>query len=387
MLALLADVLHGRRPQPVPAEAWPALKKELTAQTVRAMPAENLADLGLSQTEEMLYFRDIVRGRQGFHRLMKEQQRALSVLQEAGIPAVVLKGAAAARYYPRPEDRCMGDVDLLVQPQDFRRAYAALTAAGYVARQTPDWFYRHIGLHGESGVEVELHRHFSSSDDRRQNRRLDRLLARGVASRQSADVCGYPVSVLPPLENGLVLLGHINHHLPDGLGLRQIIDWMFYVEAVLDDAFWESGFAEQAEAIGMKRLAILVTGMCRKYLGLQKEISWCEVEPVCDELMEYILARGNFGRKVDEVRFKTVRQMKNLRNPFHWLKLAQISGLDHWEAAQRHRLLRPFAWCYQVVRWARLGVGAGLTVGQLGEASASAKELDTLMKKLGVTRT
>ena len=47
--------------------------------------------------------------------------------------------------------------------------------------------------------------------------------------------------MFPPLENGLVLLGHINQHLEEGLGLRQILDWALYVDKALDDDAWEMG--------------------------------------------------------------------------------------------------------------------------------------------------
>ncbi len=386
MLALLADVLHCRKPVPVAEDEWPAIYKELSAQTVYALPSEYIHDLGLSAENEMNYLKAVIKNRQIFHSIMKEQKRVLSVLDAAGIPAVVIKGAAAAIYCPHPENRCMGDIDLLVLPQDFEKAYHALVSAGCKAEQTPDDFHRHICLFGENNIEIELHNYFSSSNNTEQNTILDEMLYRAIPSRMSARLCGYPVSILPPSENGLVLLGHINHHLSKGLGLRQIIDWMYYVESVLDDTFWESGFAEKAEKIGMKKLAIIVTAMCQKYLGLQKNIHWCAYEPLCDELMEYILNHGNFGRKVDATKSKTVVVLRKIRNPLHGLAVAQSYGLINWKATQKHRWLRPFAWCYQLVRWVRCGMESGVTVGLLNEASSSAKEEAELLKKLGVTK-
>jgi hypothetical protein len=58
--------------------------------------------------------------------------RALRALSEAGIPAIVLKGAALAdTIYPSIADRPMNDVDLLVRLADRDRARAALEGAGY----------------------------------------------------------------------------------------------------------------------------------------------------------------------------------------------------------------------------------------------------------------
>lgn len=58
--------------------------------------------------------------------------RALIALNEAGVPVIVLKGAALAdTIYPSLADRPMSDADILVQPGQRDRARAALERAGY----------------------------------------------------------------------------------------------------------------------------------------------------------------------------------------------------------------------------------------------------------------
>ena len=386
MLTMLADVLHGRQPAPVAEDEWPALFRELSAQTVFALPAEYLNTLGLSAENEIRYLKAVVKNRQTFYSLLKEQERTLSILDEAEISAVVIKGAAAAASYPHPENRCMGDIDLLVLPQDFERAYAVLVSAGYKTEQTLDDYIRHIELTGEDNIEIELHNNFSSGENQEQNTILDEALFRAIPSRQAVTLCGSSVPVLPPLENGLVLLAHINQHLRRGLGLRQIIDWMLFAEKYVDDDFWGNTFAEKAEKIGMKRLAIIVTAMCQKYLGMQGNIHWCKYEPVCDKLMEYIFTYGNFGYKLDRAQFKTVFVLRMMRNPIRGFSEMQSSGLLTWKAAQKHRWLRPFAWCYQLVRWTKLGIKNGVSAEMLDQATSSAKEEYDLLKNLGITR-
>lgn len=386
MLRLLADVLHGHTPERIQAEERSDIFKELHAQMVYALPGDYIPALGLSAEAEGDYLKAVIRNRQIFHKLMKEQSRALSLLEAENIPVVVLKGAAAAINYAHPENRCMGDIDLLVLPEDFDRAYHLLTDSGCRPLDASSDYTRHIGMFTESGVEIELHRFFSSSDNKEQNTVLDEMLFQAIPNCVTAELCGYPVSMLPPLENGLVLLGHINQHLSGGLGLRQIIDWMAYAEKYLDDELWNNGFADAAEAIGMKRLAIITTAMCRKYLGFEKDVHWDAYEPVCDELMEYILSRGNFGRKESSLKRRTVSILKQFRNPFHGLATAQRNGLINWKATRKHPILRPFAWCYQLGRWAKKGLKGGITPGKLSDARTSAIEEAGLMEKLGVTR-
>lgn len=386
MLHLLADVLHGHTPDKLPSEEWPGIFKELHAQMVYALPGEFISSLGLSADNTTDYLSAMIRNRQIFHKLMQEQKWALSFLEAENIPVVVIKGASAAYSYAHPENRCMGDVDLLVLPDDFDRAYNLLIDSGCTPLDVSSGYTRHMGMFTPGGIEIELHRYFSSSDNDTQNAILDEMLFRAIPNRITCDICGYRVPMLPPLENGLVLLGHINHHLSNGLGLRQIIDWMVYAEKYLDDDMWNNGFAEAAEKIGMKRLAIIATAMCQKYLGFEKDIHWCDYKPVCDELMEYIISRGNFGRKESYLKRSTVSILKQFRNPFHGLATAQRNGLINWKATQKHPVLRPFAWCYQLGRWTKKGLKGGITPGKLSDAGSSAKEAAKLMEELGVTR-
>ena len=237
-----------------------------------------------------------------------------------------------------------------------------------------------------NGVEIELHRFFSSSDNDSQNAILDEIIFKAIPNAVYSTICGYPTMMLSPLENGLVLLGHINQHLSGGLGLRQIIDWMEYVEKYLDDDMWNNEFEKAAQQIGMKKLAIVTTAMCQKYLGLEKNIHWCTYETVCDELMEYILSNGNFGIKENSFKRKTVSVLKQFQNPLHGLAKAQRNGLINWQASKKYPILKPFAWCYQLIRWTKKGIIGGITPSKLSDANSSAKKGAELMEKLGVTR-
>lgn len=51
----------------------------------------------------------------------------------------------------------------------------------------------------------------------------------------------------------------MRNHLKSGLGLRQVIDWMMYVNKELDDDFWENGFGTAAVDASMDKLAVTVT--------------------------------------------------------------------------------------------------------------------------------
>ena len=150
-----------------------------------------------------------------------------------------------------------------------------------------------------------------------------------------------------------MLLEHISLHLEEGLGLRQILDWMLYADKVLDDQLWQDAFAPLLRELGLETLALTVTRMCQMYLGLRTDITWCAGadEMLCQYLMEYIFKQGNFGRKLQRGANRAVIVLdatKDLRTLF---RILQYEGCKNWKAVSRFPILKPFAWLYQLLRY------------------------------------
>lgn len=370
LLELLASALHDGHKVNIPDELVPDIREELAKQSVQCIPAEFA---GMTTVALNL---------QTFYGILEEQdniEKALSV------PYVVLKGTAAAMNYPKPELRAMGDIDIIVRSEDFERAKKELVTAGY--RVESDKNNRHLNLLSPDNHEIELHHHFSSSSNRKQNQILDDLIWEGISKRETAEIDGYTFPVLPRLQNGLVLLAHINQHLGTGLGLRQIIDWMCYVERELDDEFWKNEFSQAAESIGMCKLAVIVTAMCAKYLGLDGKITWwteCDDLSACEELMEYILLHGNFGRKDSST--NAVKVVRKWGSPWDGLRYAQMSGKYVYPVFQQYKILTPFAWIAAICRWVVLGMKKGIRPGSMKSISDKEKRETELLERLGVTR-
>ena len=172
-------------------------------------------------------------------------------LDEAHIPFVILKGNAAAIYYKDPMRRAMGDIDFLVPQDQFDNAKAALLAAGYKAGTDIE---RHLALE-KNGTHFELHHRFSHEID------IEDYLITGLEAPNINTIDNHDFPMLPTLANGLVLLDHMRNHLKKSLGLRQVIDWMMYVNASLDDEFWASEYEQAACSKGMDTLAPRNTGV------------------------------------------------------------------------------------------------------------------------------
>ena len=194
--------------------------------------------------------------------------------------------------------------------------------------------------------------------------------------------------MLPKLANGLVLLDHMRHHVRNGLGLRQVIDWMMFVHKELDDEFWHKEFGRAAREKGMDTLATVTTKMCQIYLGLPDSITWCSDADgeVCNELLDMLFVYGNFGKKNIDKHGKGVHVeyasmgIKRM-GLFKWL---QHAGENNWKAYKRHHWLKPFCWFYQSCRYAKKGFQTKRSRKQLSDDIARSRKRGDLLKKLGI---
>ena len=90
--------------------------------------------------------------------------RVVSVLQEADIPCVLLKGQGVARFYPNPLLRECGDIDLYVGPE---RLESAVKVLAPLADKVDDQI---SGKHWQLWVgstEIELHMYTMVPETRR----------------------------------------------------------------------------------------------------------------------------------------------------------------------------------------------------------------------------
>lgn len=372
----------------LPDGLWPAVRTELVAQSVIGYPANVIEDLKLSSTDLAEYLFLAGKSLWGWYRLMKAQDSVLAEFRQVGIPVAVLKGAAAAANYPQPKSRSMGDIDLIVPPADFDRAFALLERLGWENDAPLEINPRHAGFQKADCPEIELHRYFSTCTDKQQADFLDQAIYDAIPHAEWADVEGFSVPVLPPLENGLVLLAHVNQHLGSGLGLRQILDWQMFVEAHLTDELWERGFQHAAQQIGMEKLAITTTWLCRTYLGLQTSATWFDGADaqLANDLLLYIMHKGNMGRKMERGTQATRIVMHSFRSPAALVRYLYTGGRSHWAPARKHAWLAPAACVYQIGHVIRKGLARNASMAELVNDARRAQEEVDLLKRLEVTR-
>ncbi len=349
-LDILRTAIFNEAPTPGPVTA--EVYEELKQQSVHILAAEAL---GRYEVEEQVLAKweiDCARQMQQLRRYMENQKSLTEALRAEGIRPVILKGSSSAMYYPDPSLRMMGDVDILPYPRDLETMERARRAYENNGFKLDVDDRRHIEFKKERFTS-ELHYFFAGKDSEGQLA-LDCILDEAQpVSRIVAAGGSYEIDTLPDELNGLIFLEHITHHILSGLGLRQILDWMFYVEAVVDERFWSDKLKPLTDQVGLTTLAKIVTRTCEIYFHAP-EHSWCKDAELdaCKRLLSLVDQSGNFGRKKDPVDKSTTAVLNN--GVAVWQ--LQKRGLLNWEAAKKHKILRPFAWLYQICRYFKKGI-------------------------------
>jgi len=343
---VLSRCLHGEKTTDLDVD-WNYIFQEAKDQAIVPLLVGNvgITPWGDNKKEAMSIFMGNMKLYQD---ILKEQDRLDKILSDKGIKYAVLKGTAAAQYYPHPEYRTYGDIDIIIERDRFEEARAIFISEGYKLIEDFDESGRHVEIMSPSGIEIEAHIRFSFGDNEIQKNNLDRIISDSLSNIEDNKT-----SILPDSANGITLIEHINQHLYSGLGMRQIIDWMYYVESVVTDDFWNSGFNELLNFLGLQKLACITTCVCKRYLGLKSDSVWYASfmdDGIVEELTDYILNNGNFGIKGD-VSTKSSYTLRLFKNPIKGLKKAQLFGKRNWKMLGKYPGLKPFAWIYQLGRW------------------------------------
>lgn len=382
---LLRSALWGEERYPFTYKTnidWKAVNQELKEQTIHYLPIDILDQADPANSLRYLQLGGLAL--QNWYTLMQEQQELYTLFQKEGIPFVVLKGSAADCYYPNPYYRCMGDIDIMVKPEDFDQAARCMEENGY---RIYDCDNKRHNEYVHNNVMIELHRRFSFLKDSETDLWMDQKIYAAIDRAKIVTIDGFSFPMLPALENGLVLLTHINQHMEKGLGFRQIVDWMLYVEKEMTDEFWNTSFAPIAEKIGLKTLAITTTYLCQTHLGLSKELQFCQgADPnLSKALLEYIIEQGNFGQKKGEKGNAAVNVLTIKDLPTFFV-LLQKRGQRTWDALKKYPFLKPFAWFYQICRYVKMGLQRKHPFRKLKDEYAQSKIRDDFFNRLGVAR-
>lgn len=229
--------------------------------------------------------------------------RLIEFLRKNDVCTLLVKGQGIAQCYEKPLWRTSGDVDLLLNEENYKKACAILErradCAGRVTAKNTERMHQEYQI----GVwTVELHGTMHSNLSQRIDREIDEVqricLNRGsVKSWQNGETY---VSLPGPNEDVIFVFTHILQHLfLEGIGLRQICDWCrllwtyrseINVE-MLEQRIRKMGLLSEWQIFGA--MAVDCLGMPKEAMPLLNDNF--NLKRKVGRLMDFVMEVGNFG--------------------------------------------------------------------------------------------
>ena len=212
-----------------------------------------------------------------YYQIEQFTRRIADLFDANNISYILLKGISLAAFYPVPEYRQLGDVDIYINDKEmFDRANALLLANDYtkddeISDHHQGYLYK-VPKTGRTMI-LELHyRIVGLYQYAPANKIVDAVFAANTFSpvMQTVNDRNYPV--LPPTEYTFYMIHHmLKHYLYSGFGIRLLCDFSFYLKHNYTDIDFVKihTWCEESKILHLYEI-ILET--CRIYLGLPETI-------------------------------------------------------------------------------------------------------------------
>ena len=231
--------------------------------------------------------------------------RLIENLKSEGIRCALVKGQGIAQCYERPLWRSSGDIDLLLDEENYFKASSYLpNRANQVKENRMD--IKHFEMSFGTWV-VELHGTLHGEWSRRADRVIDDIQADSFRKNNFRIWKNNNVEALLPSPDVDVLFvfSHIlQHFFIGGIGLRQICDWCRLLwtfrtslnQELLESRIREAGLMSEWKAFGA--FAVVYLGMPVGAIPLYSDDSrW---KRKASRLLDFVMETGNFGHNRDE---------------------------------------------------------------------------------------
>ncbi len=218
-LYLLRDYVCGKPLRQLPQCNWSALYDLAQMHNVTGIVGRVLADLSDGQRPPAPFdaaFRQAVG-----QTLINYEQRATAVqvmeqvLESNSVPYLIVKGACTASAYPDPSLRTSGDTDVILTPENQKRAVQLLQQHGFIKKVT----HQDVDMLTLRGYEFELHNRLESVNDA-----ASQLLSDPFAPNVSTPIGNGRYALLPAYELYYTVLHLLYHIKTGGAGMRMLLD-------------------------------------------------------------------------------------------------------------------------------------------------------------------
>ena len=278
------------------------ISEEQSVVGVVAVGLEHVTDVKASQEVLMKFIGSTLRIEKWSRSMNEFIPTLFRLLKDKDVKALLVKGQGVAQCYDQPLRRSAGDIDLLLDAENYERAKELLFPQADDV-ESEDRFSKHqaLKLHG---FVVELHGRMPFALSRRVDKVIDEVLEDAVKKGGVDTWRSDGVDVLIPNPDNhlfLVFTHFLHHFFIEGVGLRQISDWcrmLWRYREDLDIKLLESRIRRAGLLTEWKAFAALAVD----FLGMP-----IEAMPFYDErysakghqILKRVISSGNMGHNRD----------------------------------------------------------------------------------------
>lgn len=276
------------------------LAEELSVAGLVAAGLEHIVDTKVPQKDALAFVGSALQLEQRNLSMNGFVARLIEKLRKDDVYAILIKGQGIAQCYERPLWRASGDVDLLLNEENYQRAKAILIPKATSAEIEYTSFKHLAMMIGD--FEVELHGTLHTRLSKRVDRVIDAVQADvfycgSVRSWQDGDIQVF----LPAVNNDVIFIfTHILHHFyVEGIGLRQFCDWCRFLwtyRGEIDVTLLE----KRLRAMGLMSEWRTFAEMAIDWLGMPTEAmplysADAKWKRKAEYVVTFVLECGNFG--------------------------------------------------------------------------------------------
>lgn len=249
------------------------------------------------QTKQMMY---------QYYQIEHLTEIIASLMEQKQIPYYLLKGISLAAYYPVPEYRKLGDVDLYIpDPVAFEHAKEVLEANGFVLDpELSDHHTTYKYTFPKTGRSYILELHFrivGVYQYATANQIIDHIFSESRLTPELQKIGDVSYRVLPPTEYVFYMIHHmLKHYLYSGFGIRLLCDFVLYLTARKDDIDFDKlhNWCKESKILHFYEIIIETLHL---YLGLPADIEPDIHYPIntCEIFIQRILEGHDMGTSND----------------------------------------------------------------------------------------
>jgi len=288
--------------------------------------------------------------------LFYNSRKVFHELYDNDIKVIVFKGISYSRYYINPITRLMGDIDIIVEPDNYDETVNILEKIGYVCANKGIKSH-HLIFEKKDAFNIELHHSIVDYDIHPQFKSLKGICFHNEEECKLEEIVFYHPTISNELKMCLVHM--YKHYCSTGFGYKMLID----LYLILKKASYED-ILEFSKESHIYNFTLLVLRLMRDYFlqefSIETDEELNEIDPtVLDLFTQDIHMSGAFGFK-DKLMFiskitsnisencERSAWKRNLRYLFPTVEY--FSRSSNYTYCYSNKLLLPIAWIQRIIR-------------------------------------